>query len=88
MAALVAHMVKNPPAGVGGEMQVQSMSREDSLEEEMATDSSILVWRIPWKRGACGGYSPWGSKELDKTERLAHTHTHTHTCTHTRNLEK
>ena len=25
------------------------------------------------------GYSPWGSKELDTTERLTHTHTHTHT---------
>ena len=26
----------------------QSLSREDSQEEEMATHSSILVWRIPW----------------------------------------
>ena len=25
------------------------------------------------------GYSPWGCKELDKTEQLTHTHTHTHT---------
>ena len=28
--------------------QVQSLSREDLLEEEMATHSSILAWRIPW----------------------------------------
>ena len=28
------------------------------------------------------GYSPWGPKELDMTERGTHTHTHTHTRTH------
>ena len=27
------------------------------------------------------GYSPWGLKESDTTERLTHTHTHTHTHT-------
>ena len=27
------------------------------------------------------GFSPWGHKELDKTEATAHTHTHTHTYT-------
>ena len=30
------------------EMQVQSLDREDPLEEEMATHSSIPAWRIPW----------------------------------------
>ena len=30
------------------ETQVQSLGREDSLEEEMATRSSNLSWRIPW----------------------------------------
>ena len=30
------------------EMQVQSMAQEDALEEEMATHSSILAWKIPW----------------------------------------
>ena len=29
-------------------MQVQSLSREDPLEEEVAIHSSILAWRIPW----------------------------------------
>ena len=29
------------------------------------------------------GYSPWGHKELDMTERLTHTHTHTHTSSST-----
>ena len=28
--------------------RVQSLDLEDPLEEEMATDSSILAWRIPW----------------------------------------
>jgi len=30
------------------ETQVQSLSREDPLEEGMATHSSILAWKIPW----------------------------------------
>ena len=29
-------------------MQVQSLSREDSLEEGMASHSCILAWEIPW----------------------------------------
>jgi len=30
------------------EMQVQSLGWEDALEKEMATQSSILAWKIPW----------------------------------------
>ena len=30
------------------EMQVGSLDQEDPQEEEMATHSSILAWRIPW----------------------------------------
>ena len=30
------------------EMRVPSLSQEDPLEEEMASYSSILAWRIPW----------------------------------------
>ena len=30
------------------ETRVQSLGREDSLEKEMATHSSILAWKIPW----------------------------------------
>ena len=42
-------LVKNPPEMQEMlEMQVQSLSWEDSLEEEMATYSSILAWRTPW----------------------------------------
>ena len=34
--------------GCSQERQVQSLGREDPLEKEMATHSSILVWKIPW----------------------------------------
>ena len=46
VAALVAQMVKNLP--VIWETFVRSLGWEDPLEKEMATDSSILAWRIPW----------------------------------------
>ena len=36
----------------------------------MAIHSSILAWRIPWT-GKPVGYSPWGCKESDTTERLS-----------------
>ena len=39
-------MVMNPPAMQ--EAHVRSLGREDPLEEEMATHSSILAWKIPW----------------------------------------
>ena len=42
----MAQTLKNLPAV--GETWVQSLGREDHLEEGMATYSSILVWRIPW----------------------------------------
>ena len=45
-ASLIAQLVKNPPAMQ--ETWVQFLGREDSLEKEMATHSSILTWRIPW----------------------------------------
>ena len=43
-------VVKNPPAmqKTQQDLQVQPLSREDPLEKEMATHSSILAWRIPW----------------------------------------
>ena len=45
-------MVQNPPAKL--ETQVQSLGWEDPLEEGMATQSSILAWRIPWTEEPCG----------------------------------
>ena len=52
LASLVTQMVKNLPAVQ--ETQVRSLSQEDPLEEEMATHSSILAWRIPWTEEPCG----------------------------------
>ena len=46
-ASLVAQMVKNLPAVQ--ETGVRSLGQEDPLEKGMATHSSILAWRIPWK---------------------------------------
>ena len=45
-ASLVAQMVKDLPAMQ--EDRVQSLSWEDSLEEDMAIHFSILAWKIPW----------------------------------------
>ena len=39
-------MIKSLPAM--WEAWVRSLSREDTLEEQMATQSSILAWKIPW----------------------------------------
>ena len=49
-ASLVALMVKNPPAM--WKTWIQSLDWEDPLEKDMATDFSILAWRIPMDRGA------------------------------------
>ena len=51
------------------ETWIRSLGWEDPLEKEMAIHSSILAWKIPWTEKP-GGYSPWGSKESDTTERL------------------
>ena len=48
-------------------MWVQSLGRKDTLEEEMATHSSILVCEIPCAEEP-EGLHPWGHKELDTTE--------------------
>ena len=70
-------MVKKLPANVGDlEMQVRSLGQEDPLEEEMATHSNILAWRIPWREES-GGLQPTGS------QRVGHnwvTSTHSRSC--------
>ena len=45
-------MAKNLPAMQ--EKRVQSLGREDPLEEEMAAHSGILAWRIPWTEKIIG----------------------------------
>ena len=45
------------------EMGVQSLGGEDSLEEEMATHSRILAWKIPWTEEP-GGLQSSGSQQV------------------------
>ena len=45
-------MVKRLPTMQG--TRVQSLGWEDLLEKEMATHSSILAWKIPWKEEPVG----------------------------------
>ena len=48
-------VVKNPPANAGDTGLIPALGR--SLEEEMATHSSILAWTIPWTEEP-GRYGP------------------------------
>ena len=52
------------------ETRVQSLSGEDPLEEEMATHSSILDWKIPWAGEPGRLQTMW-------SQRLGHTSVHT-----------
>ena len=64
----MAQRIKRLPAM--WETQVQSLGWEDPLEKEMATQSSILAWRIPWTEEP-GGYRPCGCKERNTAEQLS-----------------
>ena len=48
-------------------MWIRSLAQEDSLEEEMATHSSILPGKFHGQRNLAS-YSPWGHIDLDTTE--------------------
>ena len=61
MTSLVAQVIKNLPAMQ--ENRVQSLDQEDPLEEGMATYSSILAWKIPW-REAPGGLQSMRSRRI------------------------
>ena len=52
------------------ETWVGSLGQEDPLENGMATQSSVLAWKIPWTEEAGGWVSPRGCKELDTNEQL------------------
>ena len=62
-ASLVAQTIKNLPAM--RETQVWSLGREDSLENGLATHSSILAWRIPWTE------EPGGLQSME-SQRIRH----------------
>ena len=60
----MAQQKKNLPAMLEmQEMWVGSLGREDLLEEEMTTQSSILAWRIPWTEEP-GGLQSLGSQRV------------------------
>ena len=67
VASLVAQTVKSLPAIQ--ETWVRSLDREDLLEKEMATHSSILAWKIVWTEEP-GRLQSMGHKELDTTQQL------------------
>ena len=50
--------------------QVQSLGQEGLLEEEMTTHSSILAGKSQGQKSLVG-YSPWGCKESDMTEKAS-----------------
>ena len=55
------------------ETQLQSLGREDPMEEGMAAPSSTLAWEIPWTREP-GGLQSMGSQRVGRD--WEHTHTH------------
>ena len=66
--SLVAQSVKSLPAIQ--ETRVRFLGREDPLEKEMATHSSILAWKIPWTEEP-GGLWSMGLQEFVRTERIS-----------------
>ena len=69
-------MVKNLPAVQGPqETQVQSLGREDPLEESVVFHSSILAWKIPMDRGAWWATVHGVAKSQTTLSKLACTHT-------------
>ena len=74
----VAIVVKIAPANAGDLRIPDSIQgRENPLEEDMATHSSILSWRIPWTEEP-GAISPWVCKESDMTEVTWHARKYMH----------
>ena len=57
MASLVAQVIKNLPEM--RETWVQSQAQQDLLEKGVATRSSVLAWRIPWKEEPGGLQVHW-----------------------------
>ena len=59
----VVVMVKNPPASAGDIGDAVSIpGLERTLEEGIATHSSILFWRVPWTAELGGLQSTWSQK--------------------------
>ena len=65
-------MAENPPAKQ--ETWVQSLGWKDPLEGDMATHSTILAWRIPWREEPGGPWSMGSHRIGHDRSRWAHTH--------------
>ena len=63
MGVLGGSVVKNLPPKSGDVDVIRSLGREDPLEKEMATHSSVHAWRIPWTEGP-GGPQSMGSQRV------------------------
>ena len=74
LASLVAQRLKRLPAMQ--ETWVRSLGREDPLEKEMATHSSILAWRIP-QMEELGGLQSMGSQSQTRLSDFTFTFHHT-----------
>ena len=68
----MAQTIKNPPAVQ--ETWVQSLVWEDPLEKGMATQSSILAWRVPMDREA------WRATVLRVAKSQTQLSDQAHTC--------
>ena len=71
---MVQRLKRLPPTR---ETQVRSLGWEDPLEKEMATHSSILAWRIPWRRAhgkSLVGYSPGVTKNQTQLSNFTFHH--------------
>ena len=55
------------------EMWIQSLGQEDSMEEKMATHSSILAWEIPWAEES-GGLQSMRSQRVGHDWALTYAH--------------
>ena len=64
-------VLKNPPANAGDQGLTPGWGRSPGEGDGNPLQCSVL--ENPMDRGALEGYSPWGCKELDKTERLTDT---------------
>ena len=81
-------MVKNLP--VKQETQVGSLGWEDPLKKKMATDPSILAWRIPWTEEPCGlqfmGSQRLGqdlaAKQHAASQQISHAYLASFLCSH------
>ena len=73
---LVAQRLKQLPGMQ--ETRVRSLGREDPLEKEMATHSSTLAWRIPWREEP-GRLQSMGSQRVGHNRATSHLHTRDYT---------